>query len=243
MIEPKSHGSVLILVTARGGSVRLPGKNLRLVGGMSLVESAVRAGLASRVPHADVVCSTDSDEIAAAARRAGASVPFLRPPELSTSEASSVDAVLHALDWFETYQNKRHETVILLQPTSPMRTANHIDQAYALYRTTECVSLASVCTAVANPYKMYRITSAQTIKKLLEQPGAASGAEEKATIYQETGAIYIVNSSELKESRSFLTERTIAFVMDRFESLDVDTEEDLLFAEHLLARKRKTERP
>ena len=126
--------TILWLVPARGGSKGVPGKNLRFVGGIPLVARAVQralqaAALFDDCEH-DVVCSTDSPEIALIASRWGAKVPFLRPPELSTDEAKSIDVALHACEWFASAHGHEPAALVLVQPTTPL--ARPTDLAAAL---------------------------------------------------------------------------------------------------------------
>ena len=142
------RGGVLLLVPARGGSVRVPRKNLQEVAGIPLVGHAVRqARLAAPAipdgPHA-VVCSTDDPELAACAREWGAEVPFLRPPELATSDATSVAVVLHALETLAG-SGRTFRAVVLVQPTSPLTAASDLAAAVARFdQDPEHAPLASV---------------------------------------------------------------------------------------------------
>jgi CMP-N-acetylneuraminic acid synthetase len=115
----------LALIPARSGSVRLPRKNLRDLNGRPLIAWSIEAALKSKYIDR-VVVSTDDSEIAETSKRFGADVPFLRPPELATKDAKSIDVVIHALRHLES-QLETFDYLILLQPTSPMRTAGHVD--------------------------------------------------------------------------------------------------------------------
>src|SRR5262245_42726679 len=144
------------LITARESSKRLPGKNLKPLCGKPLISYTIEAALASsRLDR--VVVSTDGEEIAAVARRWGAEVPFLRPKELATDEASSVDVMVHTLSWFQRQENASPDALVLLQPTSPLRTATHIDEAIALYEARKADCVVAVSEPDRHPYWMKTI--------------------------------------------------------------------------------------
>ena len=147
MIKGKT---VLAVIPARGGSKRLPRKNCLLLQGKPLIVYSIEAAKES-VYIDEVVVSTDDEEIASLARQAGASVPFLRPAELSTDEASSVDVVAHALNYYQVNEKKLFDYVVLLQPTSPLRTAAHINQALELLKEKKADAIVSVCEAEHSP--------------------------------------------------------------------------------------------
>src|ERR1035437_8121405 len=140
---------ILYLITARGGSKGVPGKNIRILGEKPLIAYSIEAAKKSIYKGTDVV-STDDDEIAAVAKKYGAEVPFRRPAELATDSASSMDAIMHALDFFSK-QNKKFDIVVLLQPTSPLRTSKHIDEAMKLMQSKKADAIVSVCEAEHHP--------------------------------------------------------------------------------------------
>ena len=144
--------SVLGLITARGGSVGLPRKNLRSVGGRTLIARAVESALASETVDR-VILSSDDPEIIQAALMAGCDVPFVRPPELATSEATSMAVVHHALDSLDDH----YDLIVLLQPTSPFRTADDIDGAVRHCLNERAPACVSVTAPDKSPYWSYRL--------------------------------------------------------------------------------------
>ncbi len=134
---------ILGLVPARGGSKGIPGKNLAVLGGKTLVTRAVQSGLESRFVNR-VILSTDSEAIAAEGKRAGAGVPFMRPAELAADSAPTAPAVRHALTWLEENEGYRPDILVLLQPTAPLRQARHVDEAVALLVESGARSVVSV---------------------------------------------------------------------------------------------------
>lgn len=130
------------IIPARGGSKRLPNKNIKLLGGKPLIVWTIEAAITSNL--FDIIVTTDSDEIASIARSVGVSVPFIRPAELSTDIASTHDVISHAVDWIEENEGKVSR-ITLLQPTSPLRTAVDITQAMTMYDTKQASAIVSVC--------------------------------------------------------------------------------------------------
>ncbi len=227
---------VLLLLTARGGSVRLPRKNVLPLHGIPLIQHTVEAALNCGIPGADVICSTDDREIAEVVTSCAVDVPFLRPPELSTPEASSLDVVLHVLDWCKEHRDASYNAVILLQPTSPFRNARHIREAFELFQSKKAVSLASVCPAISTPYKMYNLSESGTLEKLIPFRSASHRKQDYPTVYQENGAIFIFTPEHLRRTSVFVSDESIPYVMDQLLSLDIDTEDDMFLAESLFSR-------
>lgn len=221
---------VLGLITARGGSRTLPGKNLRRLHGRSLIEWTVRAAQHARCIDR-LVISTDADDIAQEARRVGCEVPFMRPAELATDEASSVDVVLHALQ--ELGLSAGH--VVLLQPTSPLRTAADIDACFDIYRANGARAATSVCESPVPPTWMYTIGDGNLMQPVIAERPAQTRRQEQPACYVCNGAVYVVGVEWFATNRQFVTKETAAYVMPPERSVDIDTEHDFRYAEWLLA--------
>lgn len=211
---------VLAVITARGGSKGLPRKNVLIVGGKPLVAWTVEAAISAECVDR-VVLSSDDDEIMTAARAAACEVPFSRPAHLASDTASSIDVVLHALDHLPGY-----EYVVLLQPTSPLRTAADIDAAFALMLERGTPSCVSVCEADQSPYWMYRVETNSKLKRLLPEMEGITRRQDLPPIYVLNGAIYIARIDWLRANRSFVGEETVAYLMPKERSLDIDTAQD-----------------
>lgn len=220
--EHSSNGTkgVLGLITARGGSKGLPRKNLLPVGGKPLIgwtiEAALKSGVIDRL-----VLSSDDDEIIQVAKACGCDVPFSRPVGLANDTASSIDVVLHALGQLPGY-----EYLVLLQPTSPLRTAADIDAAFKLLKSTGAPSCVSVCEAEQSPYWMFRIKDGGKVERLLSEEGSASRRQDLPPICVLNGAIYIARVDWLQQSKNFLGEGCVAYVMSKEHSLDIDNADD-----------------
>lgn len=227
MIE---DSSVLALITARGGSKGLPGKNLRPVGGRPLLDFSIAAARAARCVDR-VVLSTDDEAIAEAGRRAGCEVPFRRPAELASDSATSMDVVLHALD-----QLPEHDIVVLLQPTSPARSAADIDNALERLVQAGAPACVSVNVAEPSPYWMYRLDAQARLEPLLTAPLQVSRRQDLPAVYVLNGAVYAARTPWLRRSRRFVTRETVAHVMPPERSIDIDTLDDFETFERLVAR-------
>jgi len=216
---------VLFLIPARGGSVRIPAKNLRTVAGIPLVARAVRvaravAAITPAGPHA-VVCSTDDPEIAAVAAAWHAEVPFTRPAELASAAASSIDVALHALDALDAV-GRRFRAVVLLQPTSPLTNVADVAAAVAQFDAT---GLPVVSVTPTHPVGWHVGRDDAGLVTPAPDPGAG---------FVLTGAFYVIGPAELRAARRFVVPgRSVANVVDPARSVDVDEEIDLVAAEAL----------
>ena len=217
---------ILALIVARGGSKRLPGKNLRLLGGRPLIEWTIDV-VKDLSQICDVLISTDDPAIAAVCIAAGANVPWLRPPELATDTASSVDVALHALDWYES-QSGAIDGLLLLQPTSPYRTRKTVLKGIKLFQERKC-SVIAVSEVKTHPARCFSI-GADKINMCYQ---ADNKNIEPA--YAANGSFYLISPIALRNKRSFLETSTVPMVIDNpREALDIDTEWDWLLAENLL---------
>ena len=211
---------VLALITARGGSKGLPGKNIRPAGGKPLLAWTVDAARGSR--YCDrVVISTDDQAIADTARAHGCEVPFMRPADLATDSTSSMDVVLHALLALPGF-----DLLVLLQPTSPLRTSADIDGACELLLAQQAPACVSVTPAQESPYWMYSMTSGQALRPIVELPCGVTRRQDLPAAYSLNGAVYVARTTWLQQSRSFVTPQTVALVMPAQRSIDIDTLED-----------------
>lgn len=219
---------ILALVPARGGSKRVPGKNVRPLHGRPLIVWTI--DVAKRATGiADVLVSTDSGEIAEVARKAGALVPWLRPGELATDTATSVDVALHALDWYEA-QTGPVDGLLLLQPTSPFRSRASIEAALALFRTHQRRTVVSVSPAASHPLWCYRLEGS-TMVPYVEGATRPARSQDLVPAYALNGLLYLTDPAVLRSARSFLPGDCVPLVVDSAtEALDIDTEEDWLAA-------------
>ena len=222
---------ILGLIPARGGSKRIPGKNVKPLGGLPLIAWTIRAALASNA-CSDVIVSTDDENIASIARKYGARVPGLRPAQLATDMSNSVDVALYELDRYE----KTHGNVdglLLLQPTSPFRTAESITKAVDLFETAGgSNALVSVCKAPVHPAWCFRVKESGEMEPYLDQDNLQQRSQDLEPAYALNGAIYIISPRVLRHERTFLPKCAQPFVMDLLrENIDIDTDNDWMMAE------------
>jgi CMP-N,N'-diacetyllegionaminic acid synthase len=231
-----SSTKTLGLIPARGGSKGIQRKNIKLMAGKPLIAWTIEAALGSSKLHS-VVVSTEDEEIAEIALQHGAQVPFMRPDELAQDDSSSIDTVLHALNQLPLY-----DSVLLLQPTSPLRRTADIDDCLELAARGRFPSLASVTEAYAHPHWIYRLKDSVDAErgaigaKLLPYVGgpAATRRQDLPSAYVLNGALYFAHVEWLRLTRAFVNADTRAFVMERAHSLDIDTSLDWHIAELLL---------
>lgn len=221
----------LFLIPARRGSKGFPGKNLAMLAGIPLVGRAARVARQAAVvigPDCRVVCSTDDPAIAESARAWGAEVPFLRPAELASDEAKTIDVVFHALETL----GGAFDVVVLLQPTSPLAEAEDILGAIRLHLETNA-PVVSVCSAEHPVEWFYRMAEDGCLSPMFPAKNAHQRQVACAT-YRPNGAVYVANPARLCEGGGFLTPATRGFVMPADRSVDVDAPLDLTVARAIL---------
>ena len=220
---------VLAVITARGGSKGIPSKNVRPLGGLPLIAWTVRAALEAQCV-ARVVVSTDDDEIAEAARKAGADVPFMRPADLASDTATSVDVMAHTLDAVPGF-----ERAVMLQPTSPFRTAADLDAGFALWQGAPSAGgCVSVCEAVESPWLMYGTDGTGRLERLLPVPPAGLRRQDLPKALVLNGAFYFIEVARLRVEGLLVLSDSLGFEMPVQRSLDIDTPADFAEAVRLL---------
>jgi len=224
--------TILALVPARGGSKRLPGKNILPLGGKPLIAWTIEAARACPGVGA-VLVSTDDAAIAAAARAAGALVPWLRPAELATDTAGSVEVALHALDWYEQTHGAV-DGLLLLQPTSPFRAPATLARGLALFAGGGGAGVLGVSPAPSHPAWTMKLEDGLLVPYLPGQ--AALRSQDLPPAYVINGAFYLVTPASLRAARSFVGAATLPLVMDSAcEAIDIDTADDFAAAQAALA--------
>jgi CMP-N,N'-diacetyllegionaminic acid synthase len=224
---------ILALITARGGSKRVPGKNIRLLGGRPLIVWSI--DVAKSVPDiCDILVSTDDSAIAEVSRQAQALVPWLRPPELAEDSTSSVDVCLHSLDWYEEAHGKV-DGLLLLQPTSPFRSREAVLRGIDLFRTHQHRSVVGVSPAISHPMWCFQVNG-DSIRPFINSERMPVRSQDLPPAYVLNGAFYLVGPQELRERKSFVNDVTVPLIVnERAECIDIDTEWDWKLAEALVA--------
>lgn len=227
---------VLGLVTARGGSKGVPRKNLRLVAGRPLIAWTLDAAKASRL-ITRVLVSTDDPEIALVARAEGVEAPFLRPAEYAGDASPHIDAVLHALDWLISNRGESYDYVCLLQPTSPLRTAEDIDGALELAISRDPDAVVSVSPSPVHPHLLYHMDALSALTPLLPPLQGYARRQDLPAAFVLNGAIYVNRVEALRRDRCFTPPGALGFFMPQERSLDIDEEAGLRAAENALAAR------
>ncbi len=220
---------VLGLIPARGGSKGLPGKHLRALAGKPLIAWTIEAAKGSACLDRTVLSSDDA-AIMETAAALGCEVPFRRPPELASDTASSVDVALHALDALPGY-----EVLVLLQPTSPLRSAEDIDQALAHMIELDAGSCIAVTEPEESPFWAMGLNAAGRLHPLFDPQLVSLRRQALPPAWLPNGALYAVDAERLRRTRRFLDADTVGFPMPRERSVDIDDALDLAVAEWLLS--------
>jgi CMP-N,N'-diacetyllegionaminic acid synthase len=224
---------LLALIPARGGSKRLPGKNLMPLGGKPMIVWSIDV-VRSLPAVCEILVSTDDEAIAAVAGAAGADVPWRRPAELATDTATSVDVALHALDWYEATHAKV-DGVLLLQPTSPLRSRSTVERGIALFAESGGRAVIGVAQASTHPLWALRLVDG-ALRPWLNEGGLNRRSQDLPPAYEVAGAFYLVAPQELRRHRSFFTPDALPLVIEsRREIIDIDTGEDFALAQALLS--------
>lgn len=226
----------LVVIPARGGSKGVPKKNIKPLNGKPLIHYSIEA--ARQVFNdKDIIVSTDDPEIRAVAEQTGLHVPFLRPAEYATDTAGQHETLLHALEYKRSL-GEDPDVLLILQPTSPLRTAEHIRGAMALY-TSAIDMVVSVKETGANPYYLLFEENEQGYLEKSKK-GTFLRRQDCPKVWEYNGALYVVNIASLESSLINHFEKVIKYEMSDYDSVDIDTVLDFQIAELVLNMKYKT---
>lgn len=223
------------LIPARGGSKGIPRKNLVDLAGKPLIAHTVEAALKSKLLDR-VILSTDDEEIARLGLQLGVQVPFFRPPYLSADDSPIIAVVRHAVENFELQEGYKPTAVVLLQPTSPLRTSVHIDAAIELFIREGADSVISVSEPIEHPCDMVYFDKGEMIFALSVEK-RWKGRQSYPTFYFVNGAIYILKVNLLPQLEYPWGGKVVPYLMSSLDSVDVDTAAHLHITE-LLVRRR-----
>jgi CMP-N,N'-diacetyllegionaminic acid synthase len=220
---------VLALIPARGGSKRLPRKNIKNLDGKPLINWTIES--AQKIDEiCSILVSTDDPEIAHVAELAGAAAPWLRPKELARDNTTSIDVALHALSWFEG-EHGNVDGLLLLQPTSPFRTSKTIFEAIRLFEQNRDIPVVSVSPSRDNPFWSLQITD--NLMRPLYSENIQLRSQDLPDTYHPNGSIYLASPEFLKRSNSFFDKEIVPLIINSpKESIDIDTHWDFSIAEH-----------
>lgn len=223
----------LVIIPARGGSKGIPRKNIRPFKGKPLIHYAIDVARSIACDE-DICVSTDDDEIIESVQSYGLKVPFKRPGHLATDTCGTDDVLRHALSHYEK-SGRKYDNIILLQCTSPFRTANHVNDALSLY-TNDCDMVVSVTEAKANPYYNCFEESEEGFLRVSKGSGDIHRRQDCPKVWEYNGAVYVINTESLKREPLSRFRKVLKYEMDALHSIDLDTPLDWEIAE-LIASK------
>ena len=223
---------ILAIIPARQGSKRVPGKNIRDLGGKPLILWTLE--IAKKLSGVcDTLISTDGSDIAAIAEEAGGLVPWLRPVELSSDTATSVDVVLHAADWYESARG-RVDGLLLLQPTSPFRSLTEMEQGISIFSQHQDTSVVGVSPALNHPQWTFKIEGSQLVP-FLDREGLKIRSQDLPPAFCINGSFYLISPKTLRRERSFFLPGSTPLISESpARRIDIDTEEDWREAERFV---------
>ena len=221
----------LWLIPARGGSKGIPGKNIKNFCGVPLVAYSVQQAMDCSSPDDVVFVSTDSNEISNVVTALGVDVPFLRPAELASDTAGTYEVIMHSLEEFEK-RGLTFRKVVLLQPTSPLRTDPDIRNALSLW-SPEIDMVVSVCPAKANPYFNAFEADDEGFLHISKGDGSVKRRQDAPEVWEYNGAVYVITTASLKKGPISSFKRIVPSPMPAERSVDLDTPVDWIIAEIL----------
>jgi len=225
---------VLGLIPARGGSKGLPRKNIRMLAGKPMISWTIESAKMSRLLDQTIV-STEDEEIAEISRLWGVEVPFMRPSTLAQDDSSSASVAIHALEWLIKNAGYQPDYLVLLQPTSPLRTANDIDMSIELAYEKDAEAVVSVEETHVHPYLTRQMTKEGKLIEFVECSIPYMRRQVLPKAYFINGAIFIIRSESLIAKKTFYPEGTYGYIMPSERSLQVDTRWDFDLANVIIS--------
>ncbi len=227
---------ILGVIPARGGSKRLKDKNIKSLASKPLIQYTIEAALASTL-LSKVIVSTDSQLIADMAKKMGAEIPFIRPEELAGDLSGSFEVMEHALDFFNK-KGEHFDMIVMLQPTSPLRIAQDIDEAIQSIIDSDFLAAVTVCKTEHSPLWMNTLPQNHSMKDFLSHIELKhTRSQDLPDYYRLNGAVYVANTNYYLENKGFFGEKTKAYIMPQERSIDIDSELDFLQTENILKNR------
>lgn len=228
---------ILAIIPARGGSKGIPRKNIKELAGKPLINYTIQAALDTENISRTLV-TTDDEEIAGVSEKAGAEVPFIRPDELAEDDTPTLPVLQHALNYYSEKEKYEPRAIALLQPTSPLRRAEHIDGAFDIYKDSTNQSLVSVCEVEHSPYWMKELDVDNQIRPFVKTHKKYTRRQDLPPVYRLNGAIYISTPKIILNEGRVYRKNAKAYIMDQESSIDIDTEIDLQLAKISMKGRR-----
>ncbi len=226
---------MLAIIPARGGSKGIPKKNTKNLLGKPLILYTIEEAKKSKKLDR-ILLSTDDQQIAKIALDNGIDVPFMRPANLAGDDSLAIDTYLYTIEKLNTDFNQNYEDIIILQPTSPLRTYQDIDAAIEIFQKKKADSVISVSDAVHPPIWAKKIDEYGVLRNYFNMMDGISNRQEIEKAYIPNGAIFIFNLKFLTKNRTYYSSRSFPYVMPRERSVDIDDNYDFEFAEFLMRK-------
>ena len=228
--------NILAVIPARGGSKGIPRKNIVKINDRPLIDYTIQAALqGSRIN--DVVVSTEDKEISTISKELGAQVPFIRSDHLATNQMQSAPVIIDTLNQMERLKSIKYDAVLMLQPTSPLRTSKHIDEALDLFFSQECDSVVSVVSVGGtHPFRMKRLVGNQLVNYIDQGFWDMRPRQALPPAYIRNGSIYLIKRDVLIKEEQLIGKKCLGMVMSDEESINIDSPLDLKLAELLLGQ-------
>ena len=224
---------VLAFIPARGGSKGVKNKNIKPLEGKPLIAYTIEAAKETGI-FEDIIVSTDSEKIAAIAKEQGAYVPFLRPQELAQDNSTTIDAIKHLIQTMKEEFGKTYDSIIVLQPTSPLRSAKHIKEGYQIYKDKNANFVVSVCECEHSPLWTNTLDEEGRMDKFLSDEVKNKNRQDIPVYYRLNGALYIGKVDEVINNNGFYGKNSFSYIMEKDYSVDIDSELDFKIAEVLM---------
>jgi CMP-N-acetylneuraminic acid synthetase len=233
-IDPTKSPRVLGVIPARGGSKRLPRKNIKSLKGHPLIAYTIMAAQKASL-LTDYLVSSEDEEIVEVARSYGAPTPFIRPPYLATDSVRNIDVVMHAMEYMEKLNGLKYDILILLQPTCPIRNPDHIDKAVTLLSESSLDTVVSI----KGPYKKRDPILKRIRNGILEAYCDNEDPAEIEPFYLYNASIYGVKRDYFVRENKLISTKQVPLIMDEYHSIDIDTDLDFFIAENYLKSMEK----
>jgi CMP-N-acetylneuraminic acid synthetase len=226
---------ILAIIPARGGSRGIKNKNIKVLNKKPLLYYTAKESKNSKYLD-KIVLSTDSNVIAKIGKKLGIEVPFIRPKELAKNQTPMIPVIKHVLEKLQKIENYVPDIIVILQPTSPLRTSKHIDQAIEIFMKKKTDSLVSVTEIphTMNPFSAMKLKKKGNLIFFLEYNENNNLRQKKPLFYYRNGAIYIFNRKCFLKNNSLFGKHISSYIMPKSNSLDIDDKFDWFLAECLI---------
>jgi len=244
-MRKRNKVEMLAIIPARGGSKTIPRKNIKLILGKPLITYTIEESKKSK--HINrIILSTDNEEIARIGKKLGAEVPFLRPSELAEDHITDLPVFQHCLNWLKENDNYKPDIVVHLRPTAPLRKVYHINRGVELLlNSPEADSVRSVTAVGQHPLKMWKIENNSLVPFISEETSGIKESynmprQELPEAYIQNGSVDVIWAKTILEKNSMSGDIIVPFVMEEWESINIDNEIDFLLAELIMKKRRSS---